>query len=89
LSGRASGGEASLAQAPIALVITSTFWRNAFRYRARAYRHTFWDAGTALANVLSVAASLHLQARLALGFIDEAVNELLGVDGEREAAVAI
>jgi len=86
---RASGGEASLAQAPIALVMTSTFWRNAFRYRARAYRHTFWDAGTALANVLSVAASLHLQASLVLGFADEAINALLGVDGEREATVAI
>src|SRR5919202_5609561 len=30
----ASGGEPSLAQAPLALVVTSTFWRNAFRYRA-------------------------------------------------------
>jgi SagB-type dehydrogenase family enzyme len=53
----ATGGEHRLAQAPVALVITSTFWRNAFRYRARAYRHTFWDAGTSLANVLGVAAS--------------------------------
>jgi SagB-type dehydrogenase family enzyme len=85
----ASGGEASLAQAPIALVMTSTFWRNAFRYRARAYRHTFWDAGTSLTNVLGVAASLHLPARLVLGFADQAVNALLGVDGEREAAIAL
>jgi SagB-type dehydrogenase family enzyme len=85
----ASGGEPSLAQAPVALVMTSTFWRNAFRYRARAYRHTFWDAGTSLANVLGVAASLHLPARLVLGFADAAVNALLGLDGEREAAVAI
>ena len=85
----ASGGEAHLAQAPLALVMTSTFWRNAFRYRARAYRHAFWDAGTALAHVLGVAASLHLPARLVLGFADQAVNALLGVDGEREAAVAI
>jgi SagB-type dehydrogenase family enzyme len=83
----ASGGEASLAQAPVALVMTSTFRRNAFRYRARAYCHTFWDAGTALANVLGVAASLHLPARLVLGFADDALNALLGADGEREAAV--
>jgi SagB-type dehydrogenase family enzyme len=85
----ASGGEPSLAQAPVALVMTSTFWRNAWRYRARAYRHTFWDAGTSLTNVLGVAASLHLPARLVLGFADQAVNALLGVDGEREAAVAV
>jgi SagB-type dehydrogenase family enzyme len=85
----ASGGEPSLAQAPVALVMTSTFWRNAFRYRARAYRHTFWDAGTSLTNVLGVAASLHVRTQLVLGFADAAVNALLGVDGEREAAVAV
>jgi SagB-type dehydrogenase family enzyme len=81
----ASGGEPSLAQTPVALVMTSTFWRNAFRFPARAYRHTFWDAGTALANVLSVAGSFHLPSCLVLGFVDHAVNALLGVDGEREA----
>jgi SagB-type dehydrogenase family enzyme len=46
----ATGGEASLTQAPAAVIMTSTFWRNAWRYRARAYRHTYWDAGTSLAN---------------------------------------
>jgi SagB-type dehydrogenase family enzyme len=85
----ASGGEPSLAQAPVVLIMTSTFWRNAFRYKARAYRHTFWDVGTSLANVLGVAASLHLPACVVLGYADEAVNALLGVDGEREAAVAM
>jgi SagB-type dehydrogenase family enzyme len=85
----ASGGEPSLAQAPVALVMTSTFWRNAFRYRARAYRHTFWDGGTSLTDVLGAAASLALPHRLVLGFADEAVNALLGVRGEREAAVAV
>jgi SagB-type dehydrogenase family enzyme len=85
----ASGGEPSLAQAPVVLVMTSTFWRNAFRYKARAYRHTFWDVGTSLANVLSVAASLHLPTRVVLGYADEAVNALLGIDGQREAAVAM
>jgi SagB-type dehydrogenase family enzyme len=85
----ATGGEPSLAQAPVALVMTTTIWRNAVRYRARAYRHTFWDAGTSLTNVLAVAASLNLPARVVLGYADDTVNALLGVDGEREAAVAI
>src|SRR2546421_227306 len=85
----ASEGEPSLAQAPVVLVMTSTFWRNAFRYKARAYRHTFWDVGTSLANVLSAAASLHLPTRVVLGYADEGVNALLGIDGQREAAVAL
>jgi len=56
----ASGDAPGLAQAPVIMVMTSTFWRNAWRYKARAYRHTFWDAGTSLANFLGVAASLDL-----------------------------
>jgi SagB-type dehydrogenase family enzyme len=86
---QASGNEPSLANAPVMLVMTSTFWRNAWRYKARAYRHTFWDTGTSLANFLAVAASLDLPTRVVLGYADAAVNALLGVDGEREAAVAV
>ena len=54
----ASGNAPGLAQAPVILAMTSTFWRNAWRYKARAYRHTYWDTGTSLANFLAVAASL-------------------------------
>jgi SagB-type dehydrogenase family enzyme len=85
----ATGGEPHLAEAPVAVVMTSTFWRNAFRYRARAYRHTFWDGGTSLTNVLAVSASLGVSSHLVLGYSDADVNALLGVDGEREAAIAI
>src|SRR5439155_13636036 len=66
-----------------------TFWRNAWRYKARAYRHAFWDAATSLANFLGVCASLDLAAQLVLGFADAEVNALLGVDGEREATLAL
>ena len=57
--------------------------------KARAYRHAFWDAGTSLANSLGVCASLDLAANLVLGFADADVNALLGVDGEREATLAL
>ena len=53
----ATGNEPSIAAAPVVLAMTSTFWRNAWRYRERAYRHTFWDAGTSLSHILAVAAS--------------------------------
>jgi SagB-type dehydrogenase family enzyme len=85
----ACGGEPSLIHAPAAVIMTSTFWRNAWRYRARAYRHTYWDAGTSLTNLLAVAASLGIPARVVMGYADDLVNALIGVDGEREAAVAV
>ena len=85
----ASGQEPSVAEAPALLVATSTFWRNAWRYKERAYRHTYWDLGTTLGNVLAVATAENLQSKVVAGFHDAAVNELLGVDGQKEAAVAL
>lgn len=85
----ASGGEPSVAAAPAMVVLTSTYWRNAWKYRSRAYRHAFWDSGTLLANLLAMANALHLPARLVLGFGDDTVNGLLGVDPDREAALCI
>jgi SagB-type dehydrogenase family enzyme len=85
----ATGEEPAIAHAPVVMVITSTFWRNAWRYKARAYRHAFWDAGTSLANFLGVSASLELATEVVLGFVDAEVNALLGIDGEREATLAL
>ncbi len=85
----ATGAEPSVARVPAILIATSTFWRNAWRYKERAYRHTFWDLGTTLGNITAVASAEGLQSKIVLGFHDAAVNELLGVDGQREAAVAI
>lgn len=85
----ATGGESSVASAPTTLAVTSTFWRNSWRYKARAYRHAYWDAGTSLAHVLGVADGIGLATKVVLGYVDEKVNDLLGVDGEHEACVAL
>jgi len=85
----ATGNEPSVARAPIVAICTSTFWRNAWRYQERAYRHVYWDAGTLFANLLAVAASERLPARVVLGYADRPINAVLDVDGEREAAVAL
>ena len=85
----ATGGAPRLREAQAAIVLTSTYWRNAWKYQARAYRHTFWDSGTMLANLLAMTSSLDLPAYLVLGFADEEVNRLLDVDSDKEAAVAI
>ena len=85
----ASGGEPRLREAQAAIVLTSTYWRNAWKYQARAYRHTFWDGGTMLANLLAMTSALELPADLVLGFADEDVNRLLDVDSDKEVAVAI
>jgi SagB-type dehydrogenase family enzyme len=85
----ATGREAAIATAPVIMAMTSTFWRNAWRYKGRAYRHAYWDAGTTFANILALAASAELPTQLVLGFADGAVNGLLGIDGRREATLAL
>jgi SagB-type dehydrogenase family enzyme len=85
----ASGGEPTIAQAPVVMVCTSTFWRNAWKYQARAYRHAFWDTGTIVANLLGVASANNVSARLVVGFADEPVNTLLDVDPAQEAAICL
>ncbi len=85
----ATAGHPAVASAPVTIVYTSVFWRNAWKYQSRAYRHAYWDCGTILANTLSVASSRGLPARVVTGFADDAVNKVLDVDGVREAAVAI
>lgn len=85
----ATGQEPAIAAAPVIAIWTSTFWRNAWRYQARAYRHVYWDTATALANLLAVAADERLPAQVVLGFADREINALLDVDGEREAAICL
>lgn len=85
----ASGNEPAAAEAPAIAIATSTFWRNAWRYQERAYRHVYWDTGTLFTSLLPVAADTGLPARVILGFADEPINALLDVDGEREAAIAL
>lgn len=85
----ATGAEPSIVEAPAVLVATSTFWRNAWKYQGRAYRHVYWDLGTTLSNLLAVAASSELPAQVVMGFSEAEINRLLGVDGERESAVCL
>jgi SagB-type dehydrogenase family enzyme len=85
----AAGDETSVRDAPASIVFTSTFWRNAWKYRARTYRHSFWDSGTILANMLAVASANGLHARVVQGFVDDDVNRLLGLDIDREVALGL
>ena len=85
----ASGMEARVARAPAILVSASTYWRNAWKYQARTYRHCFWDAGTLHANLLAAADAELLQPRVVLGFVDASVAALLGLDAGREAPLTL
>ena len=85
----ATAGEPAIAHAPLIIVCTCIYWRNAWKYQARTYRHFGWDNGTVLANLLAVATALGLPANVVCGFADAEVNRLLDVDSQREVAFSL
>ncbi len=86
---RATAQEQSVVNAPVVIVCTGTYWRNAWKYQARTYRHFGWDNGTLLANLTATATALSLPARIVMGFVDDDVNRLLGLDTDREVAFSL
>jgi len=81
--------EDAVAHAPTTIICTGTYWRNAWKYQARTYRHFGWDNGTLLANMLAVSTASGLPAKIVLGFVDAEVNRLLDLDTRREVSFCL
>ncbi|MEC4812827.1 MAG: SagB/ThcOx family dehydrogenase [Scytonema sp. PMC 1069.18] len=73
----------------LAIVITSMFYRSAWRYEDRAYRRIFLDTGHLLGNIELAGAITDYRPHLIGGFIDEVMNELLYIDPQHEGAIAV
>ncbi len=84
-----SGEEPAVPHAPAILLLTHMPWRNACKYQARAYRHAFWDSGTILSHILTLAALKDLPAKVVLGFVDDDLTKLPGLDERREHPIAL
>src|SRR2546422_2555332 len=66
----ASGGFHALAAAPLVVVLTSTFWRNAWKYRERAYPHADWGGGGVPADPLPPAPATPQPPAVRVGLLD-------------------
>jgi SagB-type dehydrogenase family enzyme len=86
---QATAMEPAVARVPVTIVCTGMYWRNAWKYAARTYRHFGWDNGTLLANMLAVAAASGFPAEIVLGFVDTQVNRLLDLDSRREVSFCL
>jgi SagB-type dehydrogenase family enzyme len=86
---QATAMEPAVAHAPATIICTGTYWRNAWKYQARAYRHFGWDNGTLLANMLAVSAASGLPAEIVLGFVDAEMNLLLDLDRRQEVSLCL
>src|SRR5438094_645029 len=86
---QATAMEPAVAHAPATILCTGTYWRNAWKYQARTYRHFGWDSGALLANMLAVCTASGLTAEIVLGFVDAEVNRLLDLDTRREVSLCL
>jgi len=71
------------------ILLTSFSWRNAWKYRARSYRHWFWDSGVIVANLLATTTAMGHPANVIMGFVDDDLSHLLRLEEQRESPVAI
>ncbi len=85
----AAAMQPGVVQAATTIVSTATYWRNAWKYQARTYRHFGWDTGTVMANMLAVCTASGLPAEIVLGFVDAEVNQLLDLDSRREVSLCL
>ncbi len=85
----AAASDPAITEAPATAVLTGLYWRTTWKYRARGYRHLYWDGGMILANLLALAAGVNLERRLVLGFVDAEVDHLLGLDGHEEVSLVL
>jgi len=70
-----------------AFIWTARVKRSRWKYRQRAYRYIYLDAGHAAENLALAAESLGLGCCLVGAFFDDPVNELVGVDGSAETVI--
>ncbi|MBN1217846.1 MAG: SagB family peptide dehydrogenase [Anaerolineae bacterium] len=82
-------GQEMLAQAQVCFVLSAIFQRTRWKYRQRTYRYVQLEAGHIGQNLYLAATSMGLGACAVGAFLDDDLNDLLGVDGEEEAALYI
>jgi len=74
-----------LAEAAIVFAWTAVFARSKWKYKERAYRYVYLDAGHIAQNVALAAVALGLGSCQIAALYDDEVNAVLGVDGKEES----
>ncbi len=72
-----------------AFFLTGIWYRSAWKYRERAYRYVLLDAGHVLENLLLALRAEGLSATVRYDFQDTALNQMLCLDPDREACLAV
>ena len=74
-------------KANVVFVWTAIFERSKWKYKQRAYRYVYLDAGHIVQNLALAAAAMNLGTCQIAALYDDEANKLLGVDGTSESTV--
>jgi SagB-type dehydrogenase family enzyme len=85
----AANGQACADSPPVALIIAARFARTTAKYADRGFRYVYMESGAVCQNVYLQATALNLGTVAVGAFDDDALNDLLGLDGIDEAALIL
>jgi SagB-type dehydrogenase family enzyme len=80
-------GQAMVANAQVVFIWTAVVSRSKWKYRQRAYRYIYLDAGHIAQNLYLAGTAANLGVCGVGAFFDDRVNALIGVDGIEETAL--
>jgi SagB-type dehydrogenase family enzyme len=80
-------GQELLEEAACVFVWTAIIKRSKWKYRERAYRYIYMDAGHIGQNLYLAATAMNLGCCTIGAFFDEEVDRIIGVDGKEEISV--
>ena len=84
---KAALGQRVCLEANVDFIWTAIFERSKWKYKQRAYRYIYLDAGHIAENLALAATALDLGSCQIGAIFDDEVNEIIGVDGEKESAI--
>ena len=73
--------------ANVVFIWTAIFQRSKWKYKQRAYRYVYLDAGHIAQNVALAAVAMNLGSCQVGALYDDEANDLLGVDGTEESVI--
>ncbi len=82
-------GQEMVADAQVIFVWSAVLERGKWKYRERAYRYIYIDAGHIGQNLYLAAEALGLGACTIGAFFDDDVNRLIGLDGTEEPVIYV
>jgi SagB-type dehydrogenase family enzyme len=80
-------GQTMVLESAVVFIWTAVIERSKWKYRERAYRYIYMDAGHIGENLYLAAVALNLGCCTIGAFYDEEVNAVVGIDGVKETAI--